>query len=48
MSGEVLPGELIARLREDLRRFTDGAEPADDITLLVVRWEGAGPAASGR
>ena len=40
------PGELIARLRDDLQRFTSGAEPADDITLLVVRWYGS--AASGR
>ena len=41
MPEEVLPGELITRLREDLRRFTAGAEAADDITLLVVRWNGA-------
>jgi len=48
MPEDVQPGELIARLREDLNRFTAGAEPADDITLLVVRWNGAGSATSGR
>jgi len=31
---------LIARLHGDVARFTAGAEPADDLTLLVVRWQG--------
>ena len=33
--------DIIERLREDVRRFADGAEPADDITLLALRWKGA-------
>jgi adenylate cyclase len=32
-------------VRDDLRRFAAGAEQADDITMLAVRW--IGPAASG-
>jgi adenylate cyclase len=32
------PDEIIRRLREDLQRFSGAAEPADDITLFVVRW----------
>jgi serine phosphatase RsbU (regulator of sigma subunit) len=35
------PSELIRRLREDISRFAAGAEAADDITLLVLRWMGA-------
>ena len=43
------PEELVKRLRDDVQRFTAGAEPADDITLLAVRWYGAsGPPATGR
>jgi serine phosphatase RsbU (regulator of sigma subunit)/CHASE2 domain-containing sensor protein len=34
------PTEIITRLREDVRRFAGEAEPADDITLLVLRWNG--------
>jgi serine phosphatase RsbU (regulator of sigma subunit) len=37
------PDEVIRRLREDLQRFSGAAEPADDITLLVVRWNGSHP-----
>lgn len=40
------PEELIRRLQADVNRFAAGAEPADDITLLAVRWIG-GPAAAG-
>ena len=35
------PTELIKRLRDDVARFAAGAELADDITLMAVRWEGA-------
>ena len=28
-------------VRDDVRQFTAGAEQADDITLLAVRWLGA-------
>ena len=31
---------LLARLHADVARFTAGAEPADDLTLLVLRWQG--------
>ncbi len=41
-----VPGELVKRLREDVRRFADGAELADDITLIALRWEG--PAGGAR
>ncbi|MGZ5063835.1 MAG: CHASE2 domain-containing protein [Usitatibacter sp.] len=40
MPEDIDPEALIERLREDLRRFTGEAEAADDITLLVLRWEG--------
>jgi len=32
-------------VRDDVRRFAAGAEQADDITLLAVRW--LGPVSSG-
>jgi adenylate cyclase len=41
MPGDIGPDEIIRRLREDLQRFSGNAEPADDITLLAVRWNGA-------
>lgn len=34
------PDEVIHKLREDVRRFADGAEIADDITLVALRWDG--------
>jgi serine phosphatase RsbU (regulator of sigma subunit) len=37
----ISPDELVRRVREDVTRFADGAEAADDLTLLAVRWEGA-------
>ena len=39
MPEDVPPEELVNRLREDVRRFTDGAEAADDITLVALRWQ---------
>ena len=42
MPEDVGPEELIRRLRDDVRRFAGAAEPADDITLLALRWEGEG------
>ena len=33
------PG-IVARVRDDVRRFSGAAEPADDLTLLAVRWNG--------
>jgi serine phosphatase RsbU (regulator of sigma subunit) len=35
---------LVEFVREDIRRFGAGAEQADDITLLAVRWTSAEPA----
>ena len=43
MPDPVDPAELVRRLREDVARFADGAEPADDITLVALRWEGPAP-----
>ena len=40
--GEAEPEDLLSRLRDDLRRFIAEAEPADDITLLALRWDGPG------
>jgi adenylate cyclase len=36
--------DLVEFVREDVRRFAAGAEQADDITLLAVRWTGVAPA----
>jgi serine phosphatase RsbU (regulator of sigma subunit)/CHASE2 domain-containing sensor protein len=33
-------GALVDALRADVDRFADGAEPADDLTVLVLRWNG--------
>jgi len=35
---------VVKRLREEVARFAGEAEPADDITLLVLRWEGGAAA----
>ena len=35
------PAEVVKRVSEDVQRFADGAEPADDITLMALRWDGA-------
>jgi serine phosphatase RsbU (regulator of sigma subunit)/CHASE2 domain-containing sensor protein len=43
MSDPIDPDDLVKRLREDVARFADGAEPADDITLVALRWEGPAP-----
>lgn len=34
--------ELIRKLNEDVKKFAAGAEPADDLTLMALRWEGGG------
>jgi adenylate cyclase len=44
MPEDIDPESLIERLRDDVRRFAGDAEPADDITLLVLRWEGGAAA----
>ena len=43
MADPIEPTELVKRLRDDVARFSDGAEAADDITLLAFRWEGPAP-----
>ena len=43
MPDPIDPIELVKRLRDDVARFADGAEAADDITLLALRWEGPAP-----
>jgi adenylate cyclase len=37
--------DLVEFVREDVRRFAAGAEQADDITLLAIRWTSAQPMA---
>jgi serine phosphatase RsbU (regulator of sigma subunit) len=37
-------GEAIAR---DVGRFASGADVSDDLTVLVVRWNGTGAAGAG-
>lgn len=32
------PNEVMKRAQEAVREFTAGADPADDLTLLVLRW----------
>jgi serine phosphatase RsbU (regulator of sigma subunit) len=34
------PEALVSAVREDVRRHVGDAEPSDDLTLLVVRWNG--------
>jgi len=38
MPEEADPEEIVRRLRDDVARFAAGAEPADDITLLAIRY----------
>jgi serine phosphatase RsbU (regulator of sigma subunit) len=38
---DVAPQQLVTKLCEDVHRFAEGAEPADDLTLLAIRWETA-------
>lgn len=37
---------LVQAVREELARFAEGAEPADDITIVALRWEGGAGATS--
>ena len=39
-AGEIAPQRLVAAIRQDVTRFCNGAEPADDLTILAVRWTG--------
>jgi serine phosphatase RsbU (regulator of sigma subunit) len=40
--------DIVERVRDDVRRFSGGAEPADDLTLLAIRWNGPPGAVSAR
>lgn len=40
-AGTSEPQALIQAVREDVQRFAAGAEQSDDVTLVVVRWNGA-------
>jgi serine phosphatase RsbU (regulator of sigma subunit)/CHASE2 domain-containing sensor protein len=40
------PHEVVLALQADVLRFAGGAEPNDDLTILVIRWNGARPAAA--
>lgn len=35
------PADVVQAVRDDVRRHVDGAEASDDLTLLVLRWNGA-------
>lgn len=35
------PCAVVQAVRDDVRRHVDGAEASDDLTLLVLRWNGA-------
>jgi len=34
------PATIVEAIRGDVSRFAENAEVADDITLLVLRWNG--------
>jgi serine phosphatase RsbU (regulator of sigma subunit) len=37
--------EIVDAIRRDVEAFAAGTEPADDITVLVLRWRESGAAA---
>jgi serine phosphatase RsbU (regulator of sigma subunit) len=37
------PGDVGVAIRDDVRRFSAGVAPADDVAILVVRWNGPAP-----
>jgi len=39
-SGGKGPGAIVDAVRADVSRFAGNAEVADDLTLLVLRWNG--------
>ena len=38
--GDATPAAVCEAIRADVAQFTDGAEPADDVAILVLRWHG--------
>ena len=45
--GASTAGAVIGALRRDVESFAAGTVPADDMTILVLRWNGPGQRASG-
>lgn len=41
--GGMKPVDLVEAIRADVARFTAGAEPADDLAILALRWNGDAP-----
>ncbi|MGH8517468.1 MAG: PP2C family protein-serine/threonine phosphatase [Panacagrimonas sp.] len=39
-SGECSSSRIVERLRGDVETFASGREPADDLSILVLRWTG--------
>ncbi len=39
-SGEQQPLNLIYEMNEDVRRFVNGAEQSDDLTMLAIQYYG--------
>jgi len=46
ISADASPDAIVGRVQEDVARFAAGAEPADDITLIALRWEGGNEASA--
>jgi serine phosphatase RsbU (regulator of sigma subunit) len=40
MPGTLTAGERVNAVREEVRKYAAGADVADDVTILVVRWHG--------
>jgi serine phosphatase RsbU (regulator of sigma subunit) len=38
LPGDAAPSAVIEAIHHSVQAFVDGAEPADDLTLLAVRW----------
>jgi adenylate cyclase len=38
--GEMTPERIGTAVREEIARFCGAAEPADDVAILAVRWNG--------
>jgi adenylate cyclase len=47
LAGVASAPAAVAAIRSDVKRFADGAEPADDMTVLSVRWRGPSRAGEG-
>ena len=47
-SGDATARDVVDALRADVGAFAAGAEPADDLTILALRWNGPGAPADAR